>query len=845
MAMDDKTGHKREELDITAEAITELLFQQNIYPETTAERLAILAAASGNAIWLASEDSTTLLDEVTIRHDFIHKILLPVFKYRQNNQDIASLYQWTNYHGPFTHRELQLIEATMTLDKNLTFAEQMRPPSQTTDNKTRGEFIKSLLVAITHVAKETGIWSQHGVNICGSAIEGQLDLSYHENIPPLVFSCCSFEKTIRLSYADLTRLQLTGSQCPGIVASGVKVIGPVELDEGFSALGPVDFSSSQLSGELNASGGSFRTIAPPLNEPALSLQCARLENNLTLGDKFNAEGHIDLDGLSCRLNLKLENARLSTLAKSLKDSALTCRNAEIKGSVLIDKNSSIIGSLEFASSVISGNIDLKSSTFQHPINGSTTNTLHLTHCTIGGHFLCSYSALNGRTALEHCTIKGDCSFTAITADNKSGIASSTTFVSLHNQIGGSLSIKESSIKGCTTISFTDVGTSLDLAFTEMENQTEGKNDITLSLDTLTIGSDLNISPEFRSKGPVALKHLEIGGTLSLKGGGFMSDVIIDGVSVKHDLILDQTEDSKTTKTTYGGTLSLLNTTATTLKDNELSWPSSIIQRNFSYRRFSISAPMNAEKRLNWLNRNDRYIPGSYRVAINSLVRAGKRLEANHLAMAMAEKNYWITIKDIISHPNKAGVEPGQLLKNLRFAVLAPFISVFWLIYGGFLNYGYSISRIILTALLLYVAAAALFIKAEQQNLFMPSNPAISLNGIYASCTPERGGSWTKCRIAEIPPFHPLLYTADIFIPVLNLSQKTNWHPRHEELILNMPLPRCFHFDQNCFNIKWTPLTTGAGFLYALIILVTVTGWLSILGLLFVILSKTFLRWRAT
>lgn len=842
--MDDKTSQSGNELDITAEAITELLFRQNIYPETTAERLSISAAAAGQSIWLASDEETNLLDEVTTRPDFIHKILLPIFTYRQNNQDIASLYQWTNYHGPFTQRELQLIEATMTLDKSISFAEQMRPASQSTDNKIRGTFLKSLIVALTHVTSQAGLKYQHGLSISGSAIEGHVDLSYHENVPPLEFACCSFEQSLTLSNTELTRLQLTGCHCPGLEASACIIKGEIELDSGFSAHGPVDLSSSKIGGVVNVSGGSFRANDPPGFKPALSLKRAELNNDLILGENFHSDGPIDLDGITCHLNVKLKGARLTNHTTSLNDDAFSCKYADIRGSLLIDLNSSIIGTLALEGSEIHGNLELKSSTFQHPINGTTTNSLLLTHCTIGGHFKVSYSSINGRTLLEHCNIKGNCLLNSITTDNKSGITGSTTISIIHSHIEGALSLRESHIKGRTALSESKIGTALDFTATEMENSTEGKIDQTLSLDRLTIGTDLQLGSNFKSKGPIELKHIDIGGSLSFTAGHFHSDVSLDGISIKRELAFDEQTNSKKRETIYGGKLIILNTRAMTLRDNDTSWPSQIIQRNFIYERLSISAPMNAQKRHDWLSRNNRYVPTSYHTAINSLHRAGKGLEANQLAIEKAESSYWNTMNQIIVHPNKTGTTPGPILQKLRFLFLAPLFSLFWLLYGGLLKYGYGVSRIIILASLAYIITTALLQKAEQQNLLMPRDPAISLSSLYTSCTPERGGSWTKCNVTEITPYSSPLYAADLLIPVFNLQQVKDWKPRHGEFFLNLPTPRCLQFNSACTGVKWISVNFGSNFIYALKIISELIGWFIIIGLLFVIFTKTMLNRHA-
>ena len=115
-------------------------------PENTAERLCLEALKIGQSIWVDPEpDASTQLEDISIRPGFCHSILRQIFKRRQENQDITSIYEWTNLNGPFTTRELQLVETTMALDKTLPFAAQMRPRPEQTQTLIRADFLRSVI----------------------------------------------------------------------------------------------------------------------------------------------------------------------------------------------------------------------------------------------------------------------------------------------------------------------------------------------------------------------------------------------------------------------------------------------------------------------------------------------------------------------------------------------------------------------------------------------------------------------------------------------------------------------------------------------------------------------------
>lgn len=831
--MEESNSQPSEALEIATDTISELMYRQNLHPESTAERFAVAAVSRKKSIWLFTESTAAIFDDTVTRPDFTNLILEPIFKYRQNNQDIATLYQWTNYHAPFSPREMQLIEATMTLDKATAFADQMRPASTTPENRLRGEFLTGLIMAMAKADTLGEPRVSRRLSISAAAITGRLDLAHIDNIPPLEFTNCLFEHPLDLSHASIASLNLRGSQIPALDCQGAAVKGGVTLASYFRALGPVNFSGASVGGAFKASGGQFRSQDNAPTGQALTLKRARLDNSLLCGENFVAEGLVNLTGLECNLDVTFRGAQLLSQPSHTAGVAMLCNNTTIKGNLTITDSCSIIGSIYLRNASIGGNLEVSASTLQHPVHGTSADALTVQNSQIAGNAILQYSSIAGRTTFENTEIGNNCNFNYLSAVNNSDFTSGPALELNSSRVAGSLLLREATLRGETTISNSQIGGSLDASRADMESLNKAGHSCAFHITNITIGQNIKLQDGFNASGDVLVDRASVGGDIVVTGASFKNDLSITDCKITGTLALD---NPAAPATRMEAQLSLAGSVTKQLSDSPESWPDKINLHGFHFSSLAPDDHTGARERLNWLSRSNMIDGAAHQQLIKSLTSASKPIEARQVAIDHARQDYRRRLHQIANRKNAAGITPHATIVKLRHMLLWPLFAIGRLVYGGLLSYGFSLHRLALAMLALLILATGVMYKAEAQGLVMPQSPQISLNETYASCRPERGGNWTNCEIAALPSFSPFLYAADSLLPFASLGQTSNWVPVEKSLTINAPAPKCLQWAKPCFAVKWIPLSSPPGLLSNLVSLFHLAGWAALFGVAFFIVK---------
>lgn len=107
------------------------------------------------------------------------------------------------------------------------------------------------------------------VNICGARVVDQLDLQDRKIVCPLLTGACSFEEAIALNRVEAMTVRLPGCHVPALFAALMHAAGNVELNEQFTADGPVRLLGAHIDGQLamneatlNNPGGPSRPDRP-------------------------------------------------------------------------------------------------------------------------------------------------------------------------------------------------------------------------------------------------------------------------------------------------------------------------------------------------------------------------------------------------------------------------------------------------------------------------------------------------------------------------------------------------------------------------------------------------------
>lgn len=814
------------------------LDEAGLAPTTSAENIALAAAASGKAVWLGLETPASHLEETVIRPDFAKTVLASILELRKKNQDIASIYEWTGSFGPYTPREMALIEKTLSLDKNQPFAEQMRPPTTHPDNNLRASFVTTLLSALAEVDHQHRLSPEEtGLNISGAVITGPLNLAGDHQQQSLQFAYCSFNETITLTSAHLNELTLEGCHCPGINAAYARIDGPTNLINGFYATGPIQFEHAVLNGPFNGTGA---ILSPKDHDaPTLSLRHATLKSGLSFGDNFSAEGQLDFSHLTCEQDIKCNHAILTIFPENQYVPAMLVERATIGGNLELGGNFSAIGSILIKGTTINGALNMEGGSFQNPFPESDQPAMILEDCAINHHMEMRYANILGAMKMKHIRLNGDLDLSNIACSAKQRKGKTTALSMDDIIIPGSLNLKESAIRGKILLENLKIGQSLHLEGAGLENISVSQMGNAFTLSGVTINGNANFAGGLDAKGHISFNTVRIDGNLNMAGSRFEGDVQLDNTTIEGTLSFDNPAEAIST---FDGAIAIVNSHARILADHKGSWPDDLVLTNFTYDHFGPGVNVNAIERMKWLNLQPAYTPSSWRQLIRTLTHDGHAVEAHKVRQQKAKRDYWHAYNNNIHYSNKFGVPPSPFMVNMRTLFYWPLTALIWLIYGGLWSYGLSAARLLVITLIIICGGAFFYHKAEQQGLLMPAAPQLLSGQWKQQCSTGGPLNWTGCEQLPLPRFSPLFYSTDASLPFINLEQTAHWRPAEKSLKLDLPLPGCLQWDKACLTPKWITVHLKQQSLLHFKRAQTLFGWLLLAGLLLIAL-RTFLPKR--
>jgi len=195
-----------------------------------------------------------------------------------------------------------------------------------------------------------------GIRIVSATIQGQLDLSFCHITSMLVFHRCIFQDNLLLLHSDLRGLGIYNSSSPeGIIAHGIAIHGPLFLGEGFQSSGCVDFHGARIAGSVQCSGAFL-----PVLGSALSFESATVQGDLTLSNGFRSCGEIRLLGTEIDGDFNCNGASMNAIAGG---KALSLDRATIRGNAMMT-NLVACGTCCLAATVIEGQINCSGARFE-------------------------------------------------------------------------------------------------------------------------------------------------------------------------------------------------------------------------------------------------------------------------------------------------------------------------------------------------------------------------------------------------------------------------------------------------------------------------------------------------
>jgi hypothetical protein len=298
-----------------------------------------------------------------------------------------------------------------------------------------------------------------------------------------------------------------------------------------------------------------------------------------------------------------------------------------------------------------------------------------------------------------------------------------------------------------------LGARIDNALECVGGRFENDGGRALSCDGAIISGNVLLRDGFHASAGVYLPGAEVGGDLDCTG----ATIEIEGGTTDGDaaLSLDRTQVAGAfffqNANVGGGGILLASLQVAVLCDDSASWKRAegqYVLDGFTYARLTGDAPTRAQERIAWIE--DQYSPHvaedfkpqPWEQAIAVLRAMGNPNEARLVAIAKQQRLR----------------RTGNIPKGVR--------SLHWF-YGMLVGYGYRPMRLLVAIATVWLGCAAAYWAA--------ANPARFGSETYFLAPPptEPGRAPPQADYAN---FVPLIYSADVLLPVVDLGYKKEWQP---------------------------------------------------------------------
>ncbi len=280
-------------------------------------------------------------------------------------------------------------------------------PANAVEGNQNPKLRASLIAWLCTDPEASSFLTHRGLSIVGAKIEGTLNLKFASLEFPMVFRRCTFTEPIRLEWAKVKFLDLSGSYLASsqicdvsgsqvtasLEARGIHVESDVLL-RNVKSTGLVSLEGATIRRNLDCSNGKFQNS----EEPALVAQGAEIKGT-ALFRNVTVTGLVSLDRATIGGDLIGDDGTF----KNPKGSAVELSSAEIKGAVLF-RNVTAAGLVDLFATTIGGDFDCRKGKFENPGNPSLRAKL----AEIKGYvYLSDEFKSTGEVSLSATTIGGD------------------------------------------------------------------------------------------------------------------------------------------------------------------------------------------------------------------------------------------------------------------------------------------------------------------------------------------------------------------------------------------------------------------------------------------------------
>lgn len=600
--------------------------------------------------------------------------------------------------------------------------------------------------------------NHQGLKVIGARLEGSLDLSFLRMDFPLILQHCAFMEAIWLERAALRLLDLSGSyitssQTPNasgkIVATalnarGLSVESDVILREKFCSTGEVCLQRVKIGGNVLCDNSQFS------NEMGYSIiaQSAEINGFVYLSDGFKSIGLVSFSNAVISGNLICKSGKFKH-----EKMALFAPNLEIKGSVFLNGDFEADGEVNFRGSYIGGDFQCSDGKFRNIQGNRYDVSLNLSGSEIKGDvFFNYYFESNGIVKLSNSFIGGNLNCCMGKFYNESyGHLSPPSLVADNTEIKGSVLLNYGfhSI-GKIQLNNTLIGGDLhcqNAYFETNKNSNSNEDNLTgplknilgdvssLDANGIDIKGYVQLSEKFIAEGWIRYVGAKIGETFVL---------VVDNPNLM--------------------SIDLRSARISTIEDSKESWPKHgyLALDGLIYEKIAQGSPVDGAERLDWIRRQnlkDNFSPQPYEQAARVLQASGHQEAAIRVLIGKQD--------DLRKY--------GGLSK----------VKQFW---NWFLSrtiaHGYKPHRALLFSLAIVFIGLIIFDLGYTHGLIEPSElEAYLIAKTRDSSTPAPiyPGSKSSPKMIKMPPSYPefysLMYSVDVFLPIIDFHQESFWIPR--------------------------------------------------------------------
>jgi hypothetical protein len=683
---------------------------------------------------------------------------------------------------------------------------------------------------------EPEIWQfclPQGIDISGAKIEGALSLNFGTVEIPLRFFQCYFSEALQLKQAKLRQLDLSGThiasseivitsdqppQPTSIYAEHVSITGFVFLNDGFQANGCVSLVGAIIGGDLECARESVFTNK---DGDSLFAQNINIAGNIFLSNGFRSTGCVNLSIATIGGILECTGGKFT----NAKGKALVADYINVTKSVNLRENFQANGCVSLAGATIGGDLDCSNGAFTNA-NG---DALVADSINVAGSVNLNAEALvaeginvagsvnlsakfqsNGCVRLAGATIGGDLNCIGGTFINENGDA----LVAERINVAGSIFLREGfHANGCVRLASSTIERDLDCSNGAFTNA----NGDALVADSINVAGSVNLSDQFQANGCVSLAGATIGGDLNCIGGTFTNKsgdaLVAHSINVSGNVFLREGFQAKggvsLAGATIGGRLDCFDGTFINENGNALDADSISVTRSvYLNDKFQAKGRVSLHNakigntlkidgvadpkemhldlefaKIQTLEHHENSFPKSENLHLNGLVyeSLGKDFLNNsnqHLhwlrlqPKATFSSQPYEQLAKILQSTGKGdeavAVLIGSERDELQYGKLGLISKAWGRFLGITIRFGYRPQLALLWALGVVVIGAVIFSVGYNKGLITPTEKDCKSSPPNSPETCSNNPNYSK--------FDPLIYSLDVFLPIIDLRLKGAWQP---------------------------------------------------------------------